>query len=474
MTWLRRVIGMGNYYLAIDLGASSGRHILGTLKEDRIVLEEIFRFPNEMRLINDHLCWDTGYLFSKILAGLKKCKEQGKIPVSLGIDSWGVDFVLLDGQEQKLGETIAYRDRRTSGMDQEVSKVVSEEELYYATGIQKQIFNTIYQLKALQIQEKELLERAEYFLMIPDYFNFLLTGVKLNEYTNATTTGLVDAEARTWHRGLIERLGLKPSLFGELSLPKTSVGYLRPALAERVGFNCEVVLPPTHDTASAVLATPILEEGSVYISSGTWSLIGVERRAPDCSEASRRANFTNEGGYDYRFRYLKNIMGLWIIQRVKKELDDRYSFAELCALAAGEEPFPAVIDVNDQRFLSPANMIAAIREVCQETRQPIPATAGEIVSCVYHSLAQSYRNAVKELEALLGLELKTIHIVGGGAQADYLNALTAKYTGKRVLTGPVEATALGNILAQMLKAGEFTTLEEARRAVFNSFPIKVW
>ena len=464
---------MGNSYLAIDLGASSGRHILGTLKAGRIILEEIHRFPNEMKLINNRFCWDTEYLMAQILTGLRKCGSLGRKPVSLAIDTWGVDFVLLDEDDQKVGDTVAYRDHRTDGMDQEISKVISEEELYSQTGIQKQIFNTIYQLKAVQLKEQGWLEQAERFLMIPEYFNFLLTGVKLNEYTNATTTGLVDAKAKTWHRGLIELLGLKQSLFGELHLPKTSVGYLRPTFAEQVGFNCEVVLPPTHDTASAVLATPIMEKDALYISSGTWSLMGVENKAPDCSEKSRQANFSNEGGYDYRFRYLKNIMGLWIIQGVKQELGDRYSFSELCTLAA-EERSPALIDVNDQRFLAPENMIDAIRRFCQETAQPLPTTVGEIASCVYHSLAQSYREAVTELEDLIGLPIKTIHIVGGGSQADYLNELTARYTGKQVIVGPVEATALGNILSQMLKAGDFSTLEEARYAVLNSFPITKW
>lgn len=464
---------MGDRYLAIDLGASSGRHILGSLKAGRLVLEEIHRFPNEMKVHNNRFCWDTEYLMSQILIGLRKCSSLGRRPVSLAIDTWGVDFVLLDKHDQKVGDTVAYRDHRTDGMDQEISKVISEEELYYQTGIQKQIFNTIYQFKAVQLKEPSWLEQAESFLMIPEYFNFLLTGVKRNEYTNATTTGLVGAEAKTWHRGLIELLGLKQSLFGELHLPKTSVGYLRPTIAEQVGFNCEVILPPTHDTASAVLATPIMAQDSLYISSGTWSLMGVEKEAPDCSEKSRMANFSNEGGYDYRFRYLKNIMGLWIIQRIKQELGDRYSFFQLCTLAAKERP-PAIINVNDQRFLAPENMIDAIHQYCQETAQSLPTTVGEIASCVYHSLAQCYREAVAELEDLIGLPIKTIHIVGGGTQAEYLNELTANYTGKQVLVGPVEATALGNILSQMLKAGDFSSIEEARRTVLNSFPITQW
>ncbi len=465
---------MSNHYLAIDIGASSGRHILGTLKDGKIGLEEIHRFPNEMKRKNNHLCWELDYLFEQILIGLKKCHELGKTPDTLGIDTWGVDFVLLDQNDQILGDTVAYRDSRTSGMDLELRQLISEEQLYRRTGIQKQLFNTIYQLLALKQTEAGLLERAERFLMVPEYLNFLLTGVKFNEYTNATTTGMVDAGKKTWDRALIGRLGIKHSLFGELKLPRTPVGPLREAIQRTVGFNCEVVLPPTHDTASAVLAAPLSDPHSIYLSSGTWSLIGLEKTEPDCGEPSRLANFTNEGGYDYRYRYLKNIMGLWIIQSVKRELGDEYSFAQLCALAEREKDFPGLIDVNDSTFLAPVKMIAAIREFCRQRGLRAPSTAGEIASCVYRSLARSYGDAVSELETLQKMKVTNIQIVGGGSQADYLNELTARHTGKTVLAGPVEATAIGNILSQMLTAGEFETLAEAREVVASSFPLKKW
>jgi len=460
--------------MAIDIGASSGRHILGTFKGGQIILEEIYRFTNEMKVRDKHLCWDFNYLFEQILLGLQKCGELGEIPVTLAIDTWGVDFVLLDKNDQLLGDTIAYRDSRTNGMDAELRKLILEDELYRRTGIQKQLFNTIYQLLALQRTEKGILDQAERFLMVPEYLNFLLTGLKFNEYTNATTTGMVDAAKKTWDRSLIDLLGLKQSLFGDLKLPKTPLGPFREAIRQRVGFNCELVLPPTHDTAAAVLAVPSADRHSLFISSGTWSLMGLEKAEPDCREASRLANFTNEGGYEYRYRYLKNIMGLWIIQSVKKELGDLYSFSQLCSMAEAEKDFPSLIDVNDQAFLAPPNMIMAIKEFCRQRSLAVPNKIGEIASCVYRSLAQSYRDAVLEIEALQNMKVSTIHIVGGGSQADYLNELTARYTGKQILAGPVEATAIGNIISQMLGAGEFETLAEARKAIADSFPISKW
>ncbi|HBF37466.1 MAG TPA: hypothetical protein DDW50_09115 [Firmicutes bacterium] len=285
---------------------------------------------------------------------------------------------------------------------------------------------------------------------------------------------MVDAAKKTWDRSLIDLLGLKQSLFGDLKLPKTPLGPFREAIRQRVGFNCELVLPPTHDTAAAVLAVPSADRHSLFISSGTWSLMGLEKAEPDCREASRLANFTNEGGYEYRYRYLKNIMGLWIIQSVKKELGDLYSFSQLCSMAEAEKDFPSLIDVNDQAFLAPPNMIMAIKEFCRQRSLAVPNKIGEIASCVYRSLAQSYRDAVLEIEALQNMKVSTIHIVGGGSQADYLNELTARYTGKQILAGPVEATAIGNIISQMLGAGEFETLAEARKAIADSFPISKW
>jgi rhamnulokinase len=464
---------MGSYYLAVDIGASSGRHILGSVENGKIKLQEIYRFENKLVKKNNHLCWDLDKLFAEIVNGMKKCKELDKIPVSMGIDTWAVDFVLLDKNNAVIGDTVAYRDARTKGMDKFVEAHISNEQLYTKTGIQKQPFNSIYQLCAIKKEHPEQLECAKSFLMVPEYFNFLLTGVKKNEYTNATTTQLVDAQTHTWDFELIDKLQLNAEMFGEIYPPKTAVGHLNASIRGQVGFDCEVVLPATHDTGSAVMAVPTnAENDSIYLSSGTWSLMGMERMNPDCSEQSRKLNFTNEGGYDYRFRYLKNIMGLWIIQSVRHELEHTYSFDELCNMARQASDFHSLIDVNDESFLSPENMTEAIKTFCKESSQQVPQSIGELFACIYHSLAKSYADAVRELEQTTGHTYSYVHIIGGGSKDDYLNTLTAQYTGKTVFAGPSEATATGNLLAQMLKDGVFADLPQAREAVANSFDIQ--
>ncbi len=463
---------MQKYYLAIDIGASSGRHILGSIENNgTIKLEEIYRFENGMVKNEDTLCWELDKLFAEIKNGLKKCVEIGKIPSTMAIDTWAVDYVLLDVNDQVIGKTAGYRDKRTLGMDDAVYNIISEEALYLRTGIQKQIFNTIYQLMAVKTQKPQDMEKTEHLLMIPDYFNFLLTGKKLTEYTNATTTQLVSPITKDWDYELIDKLGYKKEIFGKISMPKTSVGYFSDDIAAEIGFNCEVVLPATHDTGSAVLSVPANDDDYLYISSGTWSLMGIERMEADCSLQSRKANFTNEGGIDYRFRYLKNIMGLWMIQSVRHELGDAFSFAELCKLATESDQFASRVNVNAEYFLAPDNMTEAIKQYCIDTNQKVPNTVGEIAACIYQSLADSYATAVKEIEEITGRTYQRIHIVGGGANAGYLNELTAKATKKDVYVGPIEATAIGNILAQMLKAGDYATIQEARQAVFDSFPI---
>lgn len=465
---------MANFYLAVDIGASSGRHILGHLENGRMVLEEVYRFPNGMKLKNGHLCWNTEELFSHIKAGMKRCKELGKIPSSMGIDTWAVDYVLLDGEGKLLGDAVGYRDGRTNGMDEEVYRIISPDRLYGRTGIQKQIFNTIYQFMAVKKQNPELLEKAESMLMIPDYFHYLLTGVKKQEYTNATTTQLVSPKTHAWDMELIEMLGYPTRWFMELSMPGMVVGALTQEVANEVGFQCQVVLPATHDTGSAVLAVPSNEEHILYISSGTWSLMGTEQKEADCSMESRQRNFTNEGGYEYRFRYLKNIMGLWMIQSVKKELAQQgqdFSFAQLCE-AASRETIASLVDCNDSRFLAPDSMRLQVKEYCREHGETVPKTAAELSAVIYNSLAFCYGETIKELEQLTGNTYRQIHIVGGGANADYLNRLTAKYTRRTVYAGPTEATAIGNLTAQMLRAGCYGSLEKAREAIFHSFEIR--
>ena len=462
------------YYLAVDIGASSGRHMLSHLEDGKLVLEEIYRFPNGMTEKNGHKVWDVERLFAEILNGMKQCVRLGKIPHSMGIDTWAVDYVLLDGQGRRIGDAAAYRDGKTQGMDEKVYAHITEEELYRRTGIQKQIFNTIYQLAAVREQHPKWLEQADGLLMMPDYYHFLLTGKKVQEYTNATTTQLGSPVTKDWDEELIRQLGYPRRLFQEIRMPGYELGSLRGEIRKEVGFSCKVVLPPTHDTASAVAAVPTQEEETLYISSGTWSLMGTERMTADCSSAARAHNMTNEGGYDCRFRYLKNIMGLWMIQSVRHEVNDAYSFAEICAMAEEAKDFPSRVDANDECFLSPDNMTEEVKDYCRRTGQKVPETLGEIATVIYTSLAECYAKTAKELEEMTGRTYSRIHIVGGGSNAGYLNELTAKATKKEIHAGPGEATAIGNITAQMLKAEEFKTIEEARTIIHESFGVKVY
>ena len=465
---------MQKYYLAIDIGASSGRHILGTVRDGRIELEEIYRFENGMVKKDGHRCWDTAHLFAEIKNGLKKCGEIGKIPESMGIDTWAVDYVLLDENDKVLGPTYGYRDSRTEGMDEEVYKIIPLDELYGRTGIQKQIFNTIYQLMAVKTQEPENLAKAKTFLMLPDYFQFLLTGRKVSEYTNATSTQLVSPQTKQWDKELIEKLGYPQEMFLPLTMPGAEVGRFTPEIEKEVGFPCRVVLPATHDTASAVMSVPTTADDCLYISSGTWSLMGVENAEAICTKKSREANFTNEGGYEYRFRFLKNIMGLWMIQSVRHELNDAYSFAQLCEMAERERAFPSRVDVDDACFLAPANMTEEIKDYCLRTGQQVPQSVGEIATVIYQSLAEGYAQTVTQIESITGRHYGVVNIVGGGSNAAYLNELTAQKSGYTVYAGPGEATAIGNLLAQMIEAGEFASLKEARGAVFDSFGVKTY
>lgn len=462
---------MSRYYLAIDIGASSGRHILGSVENGRIVLEEVYRFWNGMDNVEGTLCWDVERLFREITEGMRKCRELGKIPESVGIDTWGVDFVLLDKEDRIVGQTVGYRDHRTDGMDEEVYKIISQEELYARTGIQKAIYNTIYQLMAVKEQHPEQLEQAAAMLMIPDYFHYRLCGQKVQEYSEATTAQLVNPGTKDWDYELIERLGFPREIFQKIYMPGTRIGTLTPEVQELVGYDCNVVLPPTHDTASAVMAVPTNDADMCYISSGTWSLMGVERAEADCSKASEKANFTNEGGYNGRITYLTNIMGLWMIQSVRKKLAPDMSYGDLCAQAA-KESIGSIVDCQDESFLSPEDMVEAVRDFCRKTGQQIPETLPELACVIYNSLARCYADKLGEIERLTGRTYDRIHIIGGGSNAEYLNELTAKYTGAEILAGPGEATAIGNILAQMIAEGVFADLAEARACVAKSFEIQ--
>ena len=451
------------YYLAIDIGASSGRHILGYIDNGRLKLEEIHRFENYITNQNGTLVWDIEHLVSEVKKGIAKCKEIGKIPCTVAIDTWGVDYVLLDESKQEILPAVSYRDSRTNRVINKVESIISAEELYLKTGIQKQNFNTIYQLYADKLSGR--LEDAKHFLMIPAYLSYKLTGIIKNEYTNATTTGMVNAESKTWDNDIIEKLGLPKHLFGTLDTPCTVIGNFTKEMQDYAGFDSTVIFAPSHDTASAVCACPI-DDNSVYISSGTWSLIGVESLNPIVNEKSMAANFANEGGIDYRFRFLKNYMGMWLFQNVKKNLNNEFSYDDMMRLAMQSKRFE-MIDTNAPDFLAPENMINAIRSYLKNESIPIEV----VINSVYHSLAQSYKNAIDEIEKLAGKTIDNIFIVGGGSKDTYLNELTAQYTGKKVVTGLSEATATGNLLSQIMYDKKIS-LAQARDIVKISFDIK--
>lgn len=454
---------MSTYYLAIDIGASSGRHILGHIENNKLCLEEIYRFDNSIKNENGTLIWDIDNLFNQVKAGIGKCKQLGKLPKTVAIDTWGVDYVLLDKSKKEILPAVSYRDSRTLESSEAVGKIISQEELYSRTGIQKQNFNTIYQLYADKQSGK--LYKAKHFLMMPEYLSFKLTGVIRNEYTNATTTNLVNAESKQWDCYILEKTGLPREIFCELSLPGTVVGSFTPQVRNEVGFDSTVVFCPSHDTASAVAACPIDNDG-VYISSGTWSLIGTENLSPVLSEKAQTANFANEGGIEYHFRFLKNIMGMWLFQNIRKNIGKELNYDEMMHLAQ-KSTFNKKIDPNAVEFLAPDSMIEAVRNHLGKPDLPL----GDVLSSVYHSLADSYRKAVEDIEIISDKEIKSIHIVGGGSKDKYLNKLTAEYTGKKVFTGLTEATATGNIISQIMYDKKLT-LTQAREIIKKTFDVK--
>ncbi len=391
-----------------------------------------------------------------------------------------MDYVLLDENDRRIGECVGYRDPRTDGVRDalELAGILPFDEHYAHTGIQYQQFNTAYQLCALRRENRGQLDAADSLLMVPDYLNWVLTGRKVQEYTNASTTALVNAQTCDWDDALIDRLNLPWDVFQPIFMPGERLGRLRPEVAERVGFDAEVVLVASHDTGSAWLAVPARDERAVYLSSGTWSLVGVENREPICTLESAAANFTNEGGYERRYRYLKNIMGLWMIQSVRRELGEATgtapSWDEL--VRAAEEVraagFRAVVDADSPEFLAPASMLAALREACERSGQSVPSTMGEYALTVYDSLAADYAHTVEQLRGLTGVDYTSVNIVGGGSNNGYLNQATADACGLPVYAGPTEGTALGNLMVQFIYAGEYGSLEEARAAIKKSFEIR--
>lgn len=459
-------------YTAIDVGASSGRIMVGELNEGKLDIQEIHRFANGFSQRDGHCLWDIDHLLKQILQGLQKVKTLGYEHCTLGIDTWAVDYVLLDEKGDRLREAISYRDRRTDHTIDKLEHTLSKAAIYQKTGIQFQPFNTIYQLFE---EDRELLKKTDKIMMIPDYLGYCLTGKAVTEITNASTTQLLNVSTGNLDPELLEAVSVLEQQFAPLTEPGCELGKLRNEWFPDYDLPaCKVMTVATHDTASAVIAAPGANDGWAYISSGTWSLIGVENKTPIITDLALENNYTNERGANNTIRFLKNIIGMWAIQEVRQQLQADYSFQQLAEEAKKTEPFQQFINLNDKRFLNPENMIKEIQHYCRQTRQKIPRTAGELACCIYSNLAIIYAIAIKELETITEKPIEQFHIIGGGARNDFLNQLTADMSGKAVYAGPIEATATGNLLMQMIAAKEVKDIKEARQVVRNSFPIKVF
>ena len=460
-------------YLGIDLGAESGRVIAGIWNGKTIRLEEVHRFQNGPVALAGTLRWDVLRLWAEIQNGLSQAsKKYGKRIVSVGADTWGVDYVLLTKKNEILGQPYHYRDARTLGMLAKAFKKVPRAEIFAQTGLQFMELNTLYQLLALQRNSPDLLDAADCLLLMPDFFHWCLCGSRVVEFTNGTTTQCMHPLKRNWSTGMLRKFGLPTRIFPKVVPPGTKLGKLRPSLAEATGLaGVEVVAPPTHDTASAVAGVPAANTGHAnwaYISSGTWSLMGAEVRTASLSKRTLELNMTNEGGLDGTYRLLKNIMGLWLIQQCKRSFDARgksYGYGELSELARQAKPLRSIVDPDDARFLNPPEMPKAIQDFCRETQQPVPETEGELIRCATESLALKYSVVLGWLEELTGESTNVIHIVGGGSQNTLLNQMTADACRRPAVTGPVEATALGNLLVQVRASGELRSLSEMRDVI---------
>jgi rhamnulokinase len=459
-------------YLAFDIGASSGRAILGTLDGCQVTLKEIHRFPNEMILREGHYYWDIERLFKELLTGLSLCiKKHNVIPVSIGIDTWGVDFGLLDGNSQLIGNPFAYRDSLTEEAMEQVFKVIRPKELYARTGIQFLRFNSLFQLWAMKKKFPTLLLQADKLLFIPDLLGYLFTGIIYSEYTIASTSQMLNPKTRNWYPDLLMRLGLPIHILDDIVEPGTQIGTLKPGILSETGVNqISLVAVGAHDTASAIAAIPAEGKNWAYISSGTWSLMGIETDAPILTDDSFKYLFTNEGGVGKKIRYLKNITGLWLLQECKKiwDKDKELSYSDLINDCRRAVPFRSIIDPDDPAFMNPSNMPEAIREYCIRTGQPVPETIPEFARCIFESLAMKYRIVMNQLKVVSPHPIEKIHMIGGGSLNPLLCELTASATGLPVIAGPAEATALGNILIQIGSHQGLDGLDTLRSYSMNS------
>lgn len=467
-------------YLGVDLGAESGRVVAGLFDGSKIELRELHRFPNGPVAIGDSLRWDVLRLWSEIQTGLGKAATQfGDDVVSVGVDTWGVDFVLMSKTGELLGQPVHYRDARTRGMLPAALGRVSKDEVFANTGLQFMELNTLFQLLALQRTNRPLLDMADRLLLMPDFFHWCLCGSRVVEFTNATTTQCFHATAGDWAFDMLEKFGLPTHIFPSVVPTGTKLGTLREHVAAASGLGrIDVVAPATHDTGAAVAAVPTERTGSAnwaYISSGTWSLLGVEVQQAVLGNRALSWNVTNEGGIDGTYRLLKNIMGLWLVQECKRSFERRgknYDYAQLLQMARDAEPFRSLVDPDDHAFLAPDDMPRALQQWCHEHGQPAPETEGQLIRCALESLAFKYRLVLNRIEELTGTRVEVIHIVGGGSQNALLNEFTAAACGRPVIAGPVEATALGNVLIQARAAGEVGTLADIREIVRRSCDLK--
>ena len=467
-------------YLAIDLGAESGRVMAGLWDGRRLLVEELHRFANGPVALGETLRWDVLGLWSEIQHGLALAgKKFGKKIVSVGADTWGVDFVLLNQQEEILGQPYHYRDARTNGLMAGAFRKVSRAEIFAQSGLQFMELNTLYQLLAWQKYSPGILDAADTLLFMPDFLHWCLCGAKRAEFTIASTSQCVHPLERNWSLSLLKKLGLPVHFLPKIIQPGSTLGPIRPSLAGRTGLaGVKVVAPPSHDTASAVAGVPTANTGRAnwaYISSGTWSLMGVEVKQAALSPRALELNMTNEGGLDGTYRLLKNIMGLWLVQQCKRSFDAagrKYDYTRLVQMAAKAKPLLSLVNLNDPRFLNPPDMPQAIQGYCRETKQSVPKSDGELVRCCYESLALKYRETLGLLEELAGNKIEVIHIVGGGSQNKLLNQFTADACQRPVIAGPVEATALGNLLTQIRASGELGSLAEMREVVRRSSKVE--
>ncbi|MFN4294924.1 MAG: rhamnulokinase [Thermoflexales bacterium] len=466
-------------FLAFDIGAESGRAIVGAFDGERLRLTEAHRFPNRPVRVSAHLYWNALALWDEVQAGLRKAAAQCGPLDSVGVDTWGVDFALLDAHDELIGNPRHYRDARTDGMVEEACARVDRRRIFESTGIQFMQINTLYQLLAMARAGAPALEFARTFLMMPDLLHFWLSGYKACEFSNATTTQCYDPRAGDWARDLLAELGIPTHFLPAVIQPGADLGALSPSLVRALDADglqgTRVVAPATHDTGSAVAAVPASVERYAYISSGTWSLLGAVVRQPVITPQALAFNFTNEGGVGGAFRLLKNIMGMWLAQECRRKwaspTGDLIPYGELFAMAEQAPALGALVDPDDATFLHPDDMPAAIAEYCRRTGQPVPDGRGAMVRCILESLALKYRYTLNQLQTLLGYSVEVIHVVGGGAQNALLCQFTADACGAPVVAGPVEATAIGNLLVQMAARGELASMEDARQVIRRSFPL---